>query len=510
MSPRIAKSWLLLLVIAGFAAACEDDSGGSPSAQGAAGGEAGMAPVSDGGTADGGGSASSAGDAGDGGRSATGGQGGAASGGEGALAGAAGTGGEAVLPRYLAYPATPYPEENPDSDAKALLGKVLFWDEQLGGDNTVACGTCHRPHAGGSDPRSATAAAFLPGPDAALDTTDDIHGSLGVVRCNAQGVQTGIAVQVTGRKAPTYLDAMFAPRLFWDGRAECAKPGCPTFSSFEDPDNLGTFPIRAGGALENQAVGPPMSAVEMACEGAAWAALHSELATATPLALAKQIPAALSAFITSHDASYPKMFAAAFGDSQTSGPEDEINTRRIAFAIATHERRLRSDQTPWDRWNAGEDDALTAAEARGFEVFAGKARCELCHRLPLFSDGDFHFIGFHKPAWDLGRKGVNEFGIPGAMRTPTLRNLGLREGTGMLHRGAGAGASLEALVDLYDKGGLVGDPDVNTVPISPTILPLALSSEERADLLAFLRGGLDDPRVKAETAPFDRPHLSTE
>jgi hypothetical protein len=31
-----------------------------------------------------------------------------------------------------------------------------------------------------------------------------------------------------------------------------------------------------------------------------------------------------------------------------------------------------------------------------------------------------------------------------------------------------------------------------------------------ADIIEFLRNGLTDPRVKDETPPFDRPHLSTE
>jgi cytochrome c peroxidase len=216
------------------------------------------------------------------------------------------------------------------------------------------------------------------------------------------------------------------------------------------------------------------------------------------------------AFIVEHEGSYPAMFEAAFGDEQTSGPADEINTRRIAFAIATHERRLRSDQTPWDRWNAGEDDALTPEELRGFELFMGKARCELCHRLPNFADGDFHFIGFHKPEWDLGRSAVNEFGVPGAMRTPTLRNVGLREPSGLLHRGAGVGASMVELVELYDLGGLVDDPDVTAAPIDATMLPLDLTETEKSDLVAFLRHALDDPRAAAGEPPFDRPLLSTE
>ena len=432
--------------------------------------------------------------------------------GDGGATGDAGAGGQPNPDlHHAAYPPSPYPVENPDSDAKALLGKILFWDEQLGGDNTMACGTCHRPNAGGSDPRSALPTAAQPGIDQVLGTADDIHGSPGVVRCNPQGQHTGVSVQLTGRKAPTYLDAMLAGRLFWDGRAECSKDNCPSFSAFEDPDHPGSFAIESGGALENQAVGPPLSAVEMACEDATWPKIHQKLAAATPLALAKQVPQSLSDFITAHDASYPKLFQAAFGAAQTSGPQDEINTRRIAFAIATHERRLRSDQTPWDRWNSGEDAALTPAQLRGLEVFNNKGRCELCHHAPAFSDGDFHFIGFHEPAWDSGRKAINTaFGVPGAMRTPTLRNVGLREATGLLHNGAGTGSSLAKIIDLYDVGGLVDDPAVTATPIDATMKPLHLTPGEKLDLLDFVQHGLEDPRVKVQTAPFDRPLLSTE
>lgn len=511
---RAAQLWPYgLLVVAAFAA-CDDGTeqlkprpvtptGGHPG-DGGQGGE-----PSSGSSATAGSAQTEAGQAG---LSAGGnGQAGEASGG----AAFAGAGGSDVDPlaylHKIPYPPSPYPPENPSSDAKALLGKILFWDEQLSGDNTVACGTCHRPNAGGSDPRSTLPAAAQPGPDNIAGTADDIHGSLGVVRCNAQGTHTGQTAQVTARKAPTYLDAMLVGRLFWDGRAECSKAACPSFNAFEDPDHPGTFPIQAGGALENQAVGPPLSPVEMACEEASWSKIHQKLQGATPLALAKNIPQALQDFIAQNDASYPQLFRAAFGSAQTSGAEDEINTRRIAFAIATHERRLRSDQTPWDRWNAGDDAALTPGQLRGLVVFNDRGRCELCHHAPAFSDGDFHFIGFHEPTWDLGRKGIDTaFGVPGAQRTPTLRNVGLREKTGLLHNGAGAGASLAQIIDLYDLGGLVDNAAVTAVPIDAIMQPLKLTPGEKADLLDFLQHGLEDPRVKAQTAPFDRPTLATE
>ena len=46
-------------------------------------------------------------------------------------------------------PPVPAPAQNPITAEKAVLGKILFWDEQLSSDDTVACGTCHRPATAG-------------------------------------------------------------------------------------------------------------------------------------------------------------------------------------------------------------------------------------------------------------------------------------------------------------------------------------------------------------------------
>ena len=70
-----------------------------------------------------------------------------------------------------------------------MLGKILFWEEQLSSDNTVSCGTCHRPAFGGTDPRL----GLHPGPDGihGFDDPetgiDDVIGSPGVIRADPQG-----------------------------------------------------------------------------------------------------------------------------------------------------------------------------------------------------------------------------------------------------------------------------------------------------------------------------------
>jgi len=77
----------------------------------------------------------------------------------------------------------PAPVENPVTEEKRVLGKILFWDEQLSSDNTVACGTCHRPAAGGADSRL----ALNPGFDQLFGTEDDLVGSAGIRSLDANG-----------------------------------------------------------------------------------------------------------------------------------------------------------------------------------------------------------------------------------------------------------------------------------------------------------------------------------
>lgn len=42
----------------------------------------------------------------------------------------------------------PIPADNPMSDAKVELGKMLFFDRILSGNNAMPCSACHLPEAG--------------------------------------------------------------------------------------------------------------------------------------------------------------------------------------------------------------------------------------------------------------------------------------------------------------------------------------------------------------------------
>ncbi len=384
-------------------------------------------------------------------------------------------------------PPPPAPPANQLTAAKATLGKVLFWDEQVSSTRTVSCGTCHHSGNGGADPRSALSPASInPGVDGLLGTPDDVRGSLGVPFTNIDGTYTfgqpyGLNAQVTGRKTISYVNAVYSPELFWDGRATAV---------FRDPiTNL--IVLNNGGALESQAVGPPVSSAEMAHAGRDWNNVAATIATAKPLALSASVPPALNAWIGGR--TYPELFQEAFGTT-------EVSPTRIALAIGSFERTLFSDQTPIDTTNAG-ITVLTAQEMRGRNIF-NTSSCNLCHSGPQLSDNAFHYIGVRPQNDDLGRFIVTgQQGNRGEFKTPSLRNVGLR--TSFFHNGQFT--TLEQVVAFYNRGGDFNAPNKNVA-----IRNLGLNGGQQADLVAFLRRPLTDPRVGSESAPFDRPQLYTE
>ena len=91
----------------------------------------------------------------------------------------------------------------------------------------------------------------------------------------------GFNEQTTDRKANTFINAAYAPSLFWDGRA---------LSEFRDPiTNQVVIPM--GGALESQVLQPPVSAtIEMAHAGRDWSQIASRISASKPLALSPSMP----------------------------------------------------------------------------------------------------------------------------------------------------------------------------------------------------------------------------
>ena len=383
-----------------------------------------------------------------------------------------------------ALPAVPVPAENPVTEPKRVLGKMLFWDEQLSSDGSIACGTCHRPAQGGADPR----VGRNPGLD--KGTIDDVLGSPGIVSLDRHGLpetspQFGAGPQVTPRAAPSNFGALWADEVFWDGRAG---------SRVTNP-STGTTAIASGGALENQVLTALVARGEMAKRDRSWADVTGTVAHSRPLALASDLPKDVAAALEAR-ATYPALFEAAFGDSK-------ITPIRIAFAIATYERTLVSDQTPWDRYDAGDASAISGRALNGWRALQA-FHCTACHTPPLFTNNHFFEIGVRRAAWDLGRELVtHDPSDAGDMKVPTLRNAALLPR--FMH--TGEIANLGAAIAFYINSPAL--PERDGIP-GIGLYTFNMSQIDVADMREFIEHALVDPRVRDETFPFDRPTLRSE
>ncbi|MEZ5844596.1 MAG: cytochrome c peroxidase [Hyphomicrobiaceae bacterium] len=160
------------------------------------------------------------------------------------------------------------------------------------------------------------------------------------------------------------------------------------------------------------------------------------------------------------DAAMRERFAAAFPAAPTVAPGD------IPVALAAYLGTLASPQTRFDRWAAGDDNALTGVEQEGLLLFVGRARCATCHAGWRFTDDRLHDIGRPAAAGRLVE-----------VKTPTLREL--RATAPYMHDGTLA--TLEAVVHHYSEG------VVTRGTLSPNIARgLRLSDREIAALVAFL------------------------
>jgi cytochrome c peroxidase len=388
-------------------------------------------------------------------------------------------------------PPVPVPPQNPITPEKAILGKLLFWEEQLSSNNRVACGTCHTFAQGGGDQRRQA----HPGNDGITPSADDSFGSPGIPRSDAGNAYSrdplfGFNRQVTRRASPSFLTAGWFQELFWDGRAR---------GNFVDPDT-GVTAIPAGGALENQALAPLLDHGEMAHDARTLAQVVAKLEAAKPMALATNLPADMATAIAG-GTTYPQLFAAAFGSP-------DISAGRIAFALATYQRTLVPNQTPYDAFIAGNTAALTPQQQNGLAVFNGPARCNLCHTPGLFSDRQFRNLGLRPIAQDNGRQGVTGLAQDGGkFKVPSLRNVGLR--TSFMHNGQFT--TLQQVFGFYLNG---GGPNLQNK--DPLLQPLngpppgGVPPQAANDLINFLQNGLTDPRVAQGTGPFTRPTLRSQ
>ncbi len=218
------------------------------------------------------------------------------------------------------------------------------------------------------------------------------------------------------RNTPTVVNLAEARHFFWDGREE---------------------------SLEAQAVAPLTNPIEM---------------DLTPGEIVARVKA---------NRDYQKAFAAI--------GVDNIDLDAIVAAIAAFERNLVTGATAYDRWLAGDKEALSPAAARGRMIFFTRGQCAICHIGPNFTDNDFHNIGTGK-ARDAGRYAVTgDAADRGRFKVPSLRNW--RGTEPFMHDGSFA--TMAEVLDFYSEP---PPPELGESELDP----LELDADEKSDLLMFL------------------------
>lgn len=349
--------------------------------------------------------------------------------------------------------AVPYPADNPRSEEKVELGRLLFFDPILSGERDVSCATCHHPAFAFADGRARSIGAGGTG--------------LGPDRTAGSSSFSGDGIREMARNAPTVLNAA----LHGSG------------SGLPSADGLQFWDGRARG-LEEQALLPIAARDEMRGD-----AYPEEVALDSVLARLRAIP------------EYVERFGRAF--SGASDPSGAMTPETLAMALATYQRELVGRAARFDRYVAREVE-LTPVELAGLELFFDRGSCTQCHGGPMFSGFDVQRIGAPQtgpggatlPGDDLGRE--EHSGLVAdrrAFAVPSLRNVALT--APYMH--SGAFETLEDVVRFYSDDMQPRHPAVDDEALSPQ-LPrnLGLTSDEIGALVAFLET-LTDPGT--ELAP---------
>ncbi len=328
------------------------------------------------------------------------------------------------------WPEPVVPEDNPMSAAKVELGRHLFYDPRLSGNETQSCASCHNP---------------------ALAFTDGLANPIGS----------------TGDTVP--LNAMSLANVAYSASQTWANPNLAHLSEQAAVPLFGTDPVELGADSDSEEI--------------------LDRLRAEPV--------------------YDGLFADAYPEA--ADPVSWLNVRR---AIASFERTLISGNSGYDRWRAGDNDAISAAAKRGYSLFFSEVQeCHHCHNGFNFTNSVLH-VDLQFPSQPFFNNGLynidGEGGYPpngeglfaytgepadmGKFKPPTLRNIAVT--APYMHDGSVA--TLEELVDHYARGGrrinmgpYAGDGSLNPFK-SPFVSGFQADEGARADLVAFMEALTDD------------------
>lgn len=315
----------------------------------------------------------------------------------------------------------------PVRPALVELGRALAFDKILSGNKDISCMTCHLP-------------GFATGDGRSLSIGQGATG-LGTSRVHPTGA-------FIPRNAPPLFNLFAVKPLFWDGRIEVNTQGKLITPAAQrvTPHMASDFEF---GTLSALPLFPVLSRAEMRADNGNEL---SDVKDKTPQQVWQALMTRLGRI-----REYRRMFEAAYPGK----PFATMNFGHASNAIAGFLiDQLAFNDSPWDRFLAGNDAAMTEIQLKGARNFMS-ARCSICHNGPALTDNIFHNVAVAQlgPGAGDGDRGQEDFGrmrVTGnsadqyAFRTPALRNVELTGPYGH----DGAFTDLLAFVDHYSDSDL--------------------------------------------------------
>lgn len=317
------------------------------------------------------------------------------------------------------YQLKPIELPTPQPDPKLELGRMLFFDPILSGNKDTSCATCHRMDMGLGDGLS-------------------IPAGTGAVMRDGRRLP-GPAKAFMPRNVPELYnrgqDAI--ERFFWDGRLERLEDGRFVLHDKVEEQRPGAYlrimPEGLEGLLAAQNMLPVLNRDEL--RGVAGdvdvfgepnrIALIADHDFETSWRLLFERLWAIEAYRELIRSAYPEV------------PESQLSYVHIANAMSAFIiDAFTFDDSPYDRFLRGDDDALGDEALEGMTLFfSAEAKCGQCHNGPLLSDQGFHNIGVRpmtrgpdpQRGVDLGAMHRSHAGAEArfAFKTPPLRNVTL-------------------------------------------------------------------------------------
>jgi len=332
-----------------------------------------------------------------------------------------------ALPQTVATP-----PDNPQTAAKVDLGRLLFWDPILSGNQEVACATCHHPTFGYAENLDISIGVDGAGLGSARRFVS--QDSIPFVKRNSQTILNSA---FNGIDPQARYDPATAP-MFWDVRAE---------------------------GLEAQALLPIITFEEM--RGHAYS---EEEAVDVVVARLRAIP------------EYRDLFSEAFGG------DPAVTGENLGRALAAFQRTLVANNAPFDRYMRGDSNAMSRAQIQGMRQFE-RVGCMNCHNGPMFSDYQVHVLGTQDNR-KLSETDPGVVGQPYGFRTPSLRNLSYT--APYMH--GGIFRTLDDVLDFYDDVGRsdVRNRNLQRDQIDPLLRRLDDVDDNEREIIEFLDALNDD------------------